>query len=381
MIVRNSPRWLGFVGLVLIGAVGLAACGDDPADPVAVSSEQSQTSADADTAPDPASSASPSLRSPDDPYLTFNQLLVEGFTSEAIDLSSPETLFSFVFAGLPDEVTGYPSENYYYFILYVGGMQVWGNIRLPAGQREDGLLSFGYFEFLEFPVLGERGISGAKLFSEEDGVIVMEQDRFTYSVDFQDKRVLFHFLELDQSQPAALFLAPGERFVERTFDESGYQSYLVFNEIDDYFFWVLNEEEGQPDRFEAPAANLLIGKRSGFAFWVDERGRKILAGIRQLNIRRNDYYDGPFDQLADNYAAEVGISELIQRAFPSLEGQIDTYGYYIDRTPSVRVALSTYRQYVSTSDITQFVAALAAVDDPYAVISRGGRPPATEDGS
>ena len=55
------------------------------------------------------------------------------------------------------------------------------------------------------------------------------------------------------------------------------------------------------------------------------------------------------------------------------------YGYYIDRTPSVRVALSTYRQYVSTSDITQFVAALASVADPYAVISRGGRPPATED--
>ena len=46
---------------------------------------------------------------------------------------------------------------------------------------------------------------------------------------------------------------------------------------------------------------------------------------------------------------------------------------YIDRAPSVRVALSTYRQYVSRSDITQFVAALASVADPYAVISRAGR--------
>ena len=149
---------------------------------------------------------------------------------------------------------------------------------------------------------------------------------------------------------------------------------ICFNEVDNYFFWVFSEEEGQPDLFDTPAENLLIGKRSGFAFWVDERGRKILAGVRQLNIRRNDSYDGPFDQLADNYAAEVGISELIQQAFPTLEGRIDTYGYYIDREPSVRVALSTYRQYVSTSDIMQFVAALAVVDDPYAVISRGGRP-------
>ena len=40
-------------------------------------------------------------------------------------------------------------------------------------------------------------------------------------------------------------------------------------------------------------------------------GRKILAAIRGQSAVRNDYYDGPFDQLADNYVDEIPISEYI----------------------------------------------------------------------
>ena len=124
-----------------------------------------------------------------------------------------------------------------------------------------------------------------------------------------------------------------ERFIQRTFDESGYQFYLLFNERDDYFFWVLNEEEPLRDVLDPLGDDLLVGRRSGFGLWIDrDHGdRKILVGVRQLNIRRNDYYDGPFDQLADNYADETAIAEYMQRAFPSLRGRIDKYGYYTDR--------------------------------------------------
>ena len=58
--------------------------------------------------------------------------------------------------------------------------------------------------------------------------------------------------------------------------------------------------------------------------------RKVLVAVRRLNISRNDYFDGPFDQLADNYADETQVAVYMQRAFPSLQGRIDKYGYYTD---------------------------------------------------
>ncbi len=322
-------------------------------------------------ATDASQGASPDPRS----YLLFNERLIEGFASDLIDLASPDDVFQHVFARLPAEVDVLPSENYYYFILSNGGRQIWGNIRLAAGQREHGLLSFGYFEFIEFPTSSTRKLTGAKFFAAADGVAVVQVDRFTYDVSFEEKTVRFHLHQLDQSPPTVLTLAPGERFIQRTFDESGYQFYLLFNEDANHFLWVLNEEQAVPDVFEPYGADLLIGRRSGFAFWSDvaHGGRKVLAGVRQLNIRRNDYYDGPFDQLADNYAAETQVAEYMQRAFPSLRGRIDQFGYYTDQDRPIRVALSTYYTYASTAEIVAFVGRLQDAGDPYALIARGGR--------
>ena len=81
------------------------------------------------------------------------------------------------------------------------------------------------------------------------------------------------FHQLHQRPPQGLPLGDDERFIQRTFDESGYQFYLLFNERADYFFWVLNEEGPMPDEFDAAGDDLLFGRRSGFAFWIDrERG-------------------------------------------------------------------------------------------------------------
>ena len=99
----------------------------------------------------------------------------------------------------------------------------------------------------------------------------------------------------------------------------------------------------------------------------------MLAGVRQLNIRRNDYYDGPFDQLADNYADETQIAAYMQRAYPGLRGRIDKYGYYTDRERPLRVALSTYFVYAAQSDMLSFIERLRLEDDPLGYISRGGR--------
>ncbi len=309
-------------------------------------------------------------------YLLFNQRLLEGLYSQALDLGDVDAVFWHVFSSLPDEVTVYPSENYYYFIMYAQGRQIWGNIRLPAGSRDRGVLSFAYFEFDEFPTGVREGFTRSKFFSEKDGLHVEKCDDFTYAVSYNGKKVTFNLHKLRQEPPALFPLGQGELFIERTFDESGYQFFLLFNEEKDYFFWVLNEEEGLSDVLEPVGDDLLVGKRSGFAFWVDTAhgNRKVLLGVRSINVNRNDYYDGPFDQLADNYVDQTRISEYMVRASPSLEGRIDKYGYYTDREEPLRVSLSNYATYYTLADLQQFLAQARASADPYQFISRRGVP-------
>lgn len=213
-----------------------------------------------------------------------------------------------------------------------------------------------------------------KYFTKRDGLIIDEIDKFTYVVDYNDKAVTFNLHKLSQEQPKLFSLGDDEVSIMRTFDESGFQFFLLFNERDNYFFWVLNEEELIPDILEPLGDDLLVGKRSGFAFWVDAEfdNRKTLAAIRGQEATRNNYYDGPFDQLADNYVDETNVSEYMVRASPSLEGRIDKYGYFTDRQEG-RVSIYTYYVYFTQESLLDFVAQAKASEDPYDFISHGRR--------
>ena len=323
---------------------------------------------------------------PDDPktYLYRNQQWVEGFYQEPedVNIEEVETVFWHIFSRLPDQVMVYPSENYYYFGLHINGRQFWGNIRLAAGYRDLGELSFAYFEFNEYASPGESKFTRAKIFTSVDGVGIEKVDRFTYEVSYREKNVTFNLHQLSQDPPKLFNLQENEVSIERTFDESGYQFFLLFNEEEDYFFWVLNEEERVPDLLDSidEHSDIYVGRRSGFAFWDDGQGRKVLASIRQHSVTRNDYYDGPFDQLADNYAEEVKIREYMIKASPGLEGRINEYGYFIfDQYGNkidnpLRVAISPYQTYYTKSQFIGFIEQAKAADDPYLYISRRGAP-------
>lgn len=193
--------------LIFIGSAVLAGCVTATGQPFMLQSMQ--VAAPASTAPDGGA------------YLLFNQRMIEAATQTELDITDVDAVFTRVFHGLPDEVIVYPSENYYYFVLHAGQRQIWGNIRLPAGAREQGELSFGYFEFVEFPWRAGEGLSGSKFYNADDGVAVTELDRFTYGVRYQGKEVIFHLHQLDQSPPVLFSLGADEVFVERTMDESG----------------------------------------------------------------------------------------------------------------------------------------------------------------
>ncbi|MBI2855964.1 MAG: hypothetical protein HYX93_03860 [Chloroflexi bacterium] len=369
---------LGVATVWLVGVALLAACQTGEATPTpGKTPAMNATEIPGATSGPQASPAATGTGLGASSYLLFNQRLIEGVTTRGLDLDDVDEVFGHIFSRLPDEVTVYPSENYYYFIMYVDGQQYWGNMRLPAGRRERGVLSFAYFEFVEFPSVPGTGKSQAKFYTQADGLVIEELDRFTWLVRYNGKDVVFNLHQISQEPPSQdLLVGDNEVFVERTLDESGYSFYLLFNEERDYFLWVLNEEEGVPDVFDPIQDDIVVGKRSGFAFWVDSAhgNRKVLATIRRISVTRNDYYDGPFDQLADNYADEVGVSDYMIKASPGLEGRIDKFGYYTDSERPVRVALSNYGTYFTQNDIIQFVERAKASEDPYQYISRGGLP-------
>ena len=368
----NAAKKLCFgtiAGIFLALLLMLGACGGDEATPAPTSAE----TAEEDLAPTKPAAATTVANSPSS-YLLFNQKLVEGLTTESVDLSDVDAVFWHIFSRLPDEVTVYPSENYYYFIMYTDRRQLWGNIRLAAGRRERGVLSFAYFEFRETPYVTEPRVSASKFFTNADGLLIEELDPFTYKVSYDQKEVVFNLHKLSQEPPQLFSLGEQETSVMRTFDESGYQFFLIFNESRNFFMWVLNEEEPFSDVLVPLHDDLLVGRKSGFAFWVDKahNDRKVLIAIRGASATRNDYYDGPFDQLADNYVKQTNISEYMVRAAPSLRGRIDKYGYFTNRDRPSRVSISPYYVYFSQQALNLYFDRIKGAEDPYFLISRKG---------
>ena len=306
-----------------------------------------------------------------------NQKLVEGLTTDAVDLDDVDAVFWHIFSRLPEEVTVYPSENYYYFIMYTGKRQLWGNIRLASGRRDRGVLSFAYFEFRETPYVTEPRVTRSKFFTDADGLRIEELDPFKWRVTYDKKSVVFNLHKLSQDPPKLFQMGDDESFIMRTFDESGYQFFLIFNDRGNYFNWVLNEEEPVSDNSVPLRDDLIVGRKSGFAFWVDQAhdDRKVLVAIRGESATKNDYYDGPFDQLADNYVEQTNIADYMVRAAPSLAGRIDKYGYFTNRDRPSRVSISPYYVYFSQQALDIYFDRLKSAEDPYFFVSRKGLPP------
>lgn len=305
--------------------------------------------------------------------LALHEHFVIGWQDHALDLTNAQAVFQAVFSRLPDHVFVFPTENYFYWQLRSGGREIRGNLRLASGQREKGLLSFAAAEYIDFPedLAPDPSLTLIKTFTADDGVIVSCSNAFSCAVTAFGRTVQFSFSQLPQEAPTKFKLAPGEKLIERTWDESGLQFFLLLDESHGDFLWVLNEEFTHPEHFAEIAENGVLGRRTGFAFWIDAacQKRKVLAGVRQLSVVRNDYYDGPFDQLADNYAASRPLRVSVESALPEYRGRIDLYGYILDAPKPSRVALTNYFRYRDLTEMKSFLQTLSQSTEPRHLIS------------
>jgi len=261
-----------------------------------------------------------------------------------LDVKDPLAVFGFVLNNLPDRVKVYPTENYFYFTFDLNGSPYAGNIRLDASDRDRGKVQFGYYEQTH----GWRDDTPVRfeVLDASKGVRLEKLERFAYRLSYGAKSVVFELNDLSQVKPPAAALAREERFIGPIFDESGIRFFLVYNAAIKNFFYILDETvKVAEDFFASPNTDrIIIGKRSGFVFYRDARlDRKILIGVYEENVRVNNYFDGPFDQLPDNFIEGEALRSAILEIDPKLKGQIDRFGGSPDG--AVRYAISPYKQY------------------------------------
>jgi len=285
------------------------------------------------------------------PALQTNQSYVEELAHPTeLDVGDLMSVFGYVMSQLPERVKVYPTENYYYFGFLHNGIRYAGNIRLDASNRDDGKVIFAYFEDTS-QWYDDAEVKHAILDASQ-GVTLEKVEPLVYRLTYQSKSVTFALNDLRNVKPPAGALGPDEKFIGPIFDESAIPFYLIFNTRLKIFHYVLNESDKLADSFFSPKGKdrILIGKRTGFAFYKDHRlNRKILIGAFLGNMIANNYFDGPFDQLPDNFIEGETLREAILAVRPQLKGQIDRFGGAPDG--SIRFMIGPYTPYQTLSDL------------------------------
>ncbi len=288
------------------------------------------------------------------PTLETNQAYVESVTAESsLAVGDPMAVFAYVLDSLPARVKVYPTENHYYFSFLLDGIRYAGNIKIDAYLRSEGKVAFTYYE--DRPVWLTDTSGPHLVLGAAQGVTVEKLDELTYKLTYKNKSVVFALNDLSQVKPPAAALTPDERFIGPVFDDSAVRFFLVFNPKLKLFHYILDETIKPADVLvPAPVGGgrILIGKRTGFAFYRDQqRDRKILIGVYRGNVMANNYLDGPFDQMPDNFIKDNSLRKAILAVEPELKGQINQYATFSD---GARYAIETSMEYREPKDLEIF---------------------------
>lgn len=287
----------------------------------------------------------------------FNQNFIEA-QYNLINVSDSLEMFRYVFNNLPSQAVIYPTENYYYFSFLMNNELVTGSLALPARSRDEGVLGFSYaLHDLNYSGLQDAFdvhyfANGARLDSSK-GVVVQKISSVKYLVTFENKTVTFILYMDPYKLPAESRLVDSEIFVGPVFDESGLRFSILFNEKLSTLYFILNKDYGITDEFDSITDDLIVGLRTGFVFFNDaDLNRLILIGANSKNVNANNWYDGPFDQIPDNYIQQGYIKNYkmyLEKTYPDVAGKIDEYGNFLE-IPGVRVGVAPYIIYTNYTD-------------------------------
>lgn len=281
---------------------------------------------------------------------TNEQIVSELTKASTQNLDDVRGMFQFVLNSLPERVKVYPTENYYYFYFYQRGVKYAGNIRFDVGGRDKGFVNFAYFRATTHWASDNKDY-GAVL-GPKDGVKIEKVAKLSYKVSAGDKTVIFDLNDLSDVKPPEGLVRAGETYLGPIFDESGVRFFLLFNKTAKKFHYVLDETVPTPDLLVKgrDLKQTVIGWRTGFAFLKEGKPeRKTLIATFRANADVNNYLDGPFDQLPDNFFKGDELRQALLIVKPQLKGKIDRFGNALDREE--RELIAPYAEYETEADL------------------------------
>jgi hypothetical protein len=296
--------------------------------------------------------------------LHTNQEMIEDLLEQNdLDIENPNAVFEAVFEALPQKVKVYPTESYYYFTFPHKGVVYAGNLRFDAWDQFDGKVHFAYF--VEYAFWRKPLEPFYKKLGPDDGVKTEQVNKFLYKITFKGKTVEFVIPDLSNVKPAPGVLRADEVYIGPAWDESGVQFFLVYNKSAKTFLYILNDNP-KMDRYDAHTLSpaVTVGVRTSFAFYKDKLAdRQILIGDFVGNTMLNNYFDGPFDQLPDNYVQGNAMLDAILEIEPGMKGEkVDRYG--ADPTGEFRYGITSYKYYRNVEGLKPVVDCAAQATDP-----------------
>jgi hypothetical protein len=288
----------------------------------------------------------------DGPVLHTNKAYVEEtLAMTSLDVTKPDKVLDFVLSSLPPRVKVYPTENYFYFNFTNAGVRWTGNLRFDVETRDEGKVHMTYYK--EFTGWQQQEDSDfTVIWDEAKGVSVEKLAPLIYRVTKGNRSIEFELNDLSDVKPPEEVLRAGERYLGPVFDESGIRFFLVFNPDLKQFSYILDETVAVADELikTQVSPSLTVGRRTGFAFVKDRYApRHILVGVYAGNIASNNYLDGPFDQLPDNFIKGNELRDAILTVSPEQARTIDRYGNSEDG--SVRYLIAPYMTYETIDEL------------------------------
>jgi hypothetical protein len=284
-------------------------------------------------------------------FILHEDMIREVSTPADPQACNPNEVLTDLFRQIAPVAHVYPTENYYYFRFYRGGKSYSGSLRLAADTRDNGTVEFACYEtYTSWLVVDEQ--SGVqKDLSEPDGVLVKKIDDFAYDVEFHGVTVRFLLNRIDQTADKEI-LGKNEDFVGRSFDDSGIVFDLVYNRSQKTFYFVLDTKRRVDETFVKFRDKVYVGTRTGFVYFEDAVvNRYVLIAVNAEEVHNNTPYDGPFDQLPENFYKEIDFWRYVYDAYPDLVGKLTAGGKYRDAKLEIIFGLAPYREYVSEKEL------------------------------
>jgi hypothetical protein len=278
----------------------------------------------------------------------LNEDMLQAFDrASTIDIKDPRTVLHALLSQIGSEAEIFPSEDYYYFSFYDHSLAYSGNLRLAPDSRDKGLLELNYYESYNRWQPREAGTEAT--LGPGEGVEVTRLGRFLYRVAYKDAAVTFKLHELKMELSPGTKLLKGEEYVGSLYDESGVEFDLIYSAPRNWFMFLLKTTKSGNEYLNDIGHNILVGKRTGFAYYKDvPYNRLILVAVNADKVYENSYYDGPFDQLPENYYDEIKFLDYVYRVYPELKGKLTPNGTYDDGSI---FAIFAYTEYRSLSDL------------------------------